>query len=307
MKRVLITGGSGLLALNWACSMRDAFQIYLAMHRHNVELDRVCSVSVDVDSPDLLVKQMEDIGPDLVVHAAGLANVDACEREPAMALHVNAVLSRHVARATARLKIKLIHISTDHLFSGNGMMYREDAPPEPQNSYARTKLLAEQWVSDANPDALLLRTNFFGWGHAGRQSFSDWIISNLRSGRQITVFGDVYFTPILADKLAVIGHALVVQGVAGIFNVVGDERLSKYDFACKIADRFSLPRDLIKYGKITDSNLTAARPKDMSLDNRKARLLLNHRFGAVDDFVKILFQQEQEGRSDELRDAVMEC
>jgi dTDP-4-dehydrorhamnose reductase len=70
-------------------------------------------------------------------------------------------------------------------------LYRSE-PPRPLNEYGRSKLLAEQWVIEAAPSALVVRTNFFGWGHASRRSFTDWIIYTLREGRELAVHGWIY-------------------------------------------------------------------------------------------------------------------
>lgn len=304
--RVLITGGSGLLALNWACAMRRKWNVVLGTHAHKVTLDGVAAQPLDLEDADRFIAQLDEIAPDLVVHAAGLTSVDRCEEDPAEARHVNAELARNVAEAVARKSIKLVHVSSDHLFAGTRSGYREDDPPEPLNEYARSKLLAEEWVLRADPNALVLRTNFFGWGHAGRQSFSDWIIAGLRAGKTLTMFDDVFFTPILADDLAVAAHRLVAQSAAGIFNLTGDERVSKYVFGTRLAAAFGLPAELIRPDKIASSRLHARRPSDMSLDNVKTRDMLGSGLGRLDDYLLALRRQEDQGRREELFHAVME-
>jgi dTDP-4-dehydrorhamnose reductase len=304
--RVLITGGSGLLALNWACAMRDKWEVVLGTHAHKVSLAGVASRPLDIENAGRLTRQFEELAPDIVVHAAGLTNVDRCEDDPALAHHVNAELARNVAEAAASRNVRLVHVSTDHLFAGTRSDYREDDTPEPLNEYARSKLLAEEWVKQADPRALIVRTNFFGWGHAGRQSFSDWIVYSLRAGREITMFDDVHFTPILADALAAAAHRLVDLPAGGTFNVAGDERVSKYEFAKRLAQVFDLPGELIQRGRIRDAGLFAKRPPDMSLDNTKARDLLSASLGRLDDHIQILRRQESEGRREELFHAVTE-
>ncbi len=304
--RVLITGGSGLLALNWACAMRGTWDVVLGTHAHKVSLAGVASRPLDLENAGRLTRQFEELAPDIVVHTAGLTNVDRCEDDPALARHVNAELARNVAEAAASRNIRLVHVSTDHLFAGTRSGYREDDAPEPLNEYARSKLLAEEWVKQTDPRALIVRTNFFGWGHAGRQSFSDWIFYSLRAGREITMFDDVHFTPILADALAAAAHRLVALSASGTFNVAGDERVSKYEFAKRLAQVFDLSGELIQRGRIRDAGLFAKRPPDMSLDNTKARDLLSASLGRLDDYIQILRRQESEGRREELFHAVTE-
>lgn len=304
--RLLITGGSGLLALNWACAMRESWDVVLGTHRHRVSLRGATAQPLDLGDVDRLSRQLAELSPDLVVNAAGLTSVDACEADPAQARHVNAELARNVAAAAASGSIRLVHISTDHLFAGTSSAYRENDMPEPLNEYARSKLLAEEWVRQADPRALIVRTNFFGWGHARRQSFSDWILQALRAGQPVTMFDDAYFTPILADALASVVHRLVALSAVGTFNLPGDERVSKYEFALRLARAFDLPVDLIRPGRLCDAGLAAKRPADMSLDAARARATIGVGLGRLDDFFHALRRQESEGRREELLHAVME-
>jgi dTDP-4-dehydrorhamnose reductase len=303
-KRVLITGGSGLLALNWAMAMRDVWDVTLVTHRHPVQVLGVKTCSFKLDSAMELGSQFRQLKPDLVVHTAGLTSVDECERSPDLAHHANAEIARNVALAAVACSASLIHISTDHLFSDQGGLFSEANATAPINQYARTKALAETWVQQAAPTALVIRTNFFGWGHQNRQSFSDWILQGLRAGTPLTLFDDVFFTPILADALVLHTHALLDAGASGIFHVVGDERLSKYEFALKLATRFNLSTELVSRQQLRHVQLLAPRPHDMSLDNSKARALLGHRLGSVDDFLLSLQDQERAGRQFELHSAV---
>jgi dTDP-4-dehydrorhamnose reductase len=303
-KRILITGGTGLLALNWACALRDTWDVTLGTHRHSVDLAGVRSCPLVLEDPVRLQTQMEASSPDLVVHTAGLTSVDRCELSPELAHQANVEIAQNVARAAASHGAAFVHISTDHLFSGMHSMCTEAEPPAPVNHYGRTKALAETAVMDANPAALVLRTNFFGWGHAGRQSFTDWLIYNLRAGKELSLFDNVFFTPILADALALAAHQLVETGASGVFNLVGDQRLSKYEFARMLADQFSLPQQLLLQHSFDGSELMAARPHDMSLDNRKAREALGRNLGDVPQFLAALHQQERSGRGAELLKSV---
>lgn len=304
--RVLITGGSGLLALNWACAIRDRHEVVLGIHRRKVALRGTVCVALDLEDAGALAVNMQRLAPDVVVHTAGLTSVDDCERDPALAHHVNADLAAAVAHAAALSGARLVHISTDHLFAGTRSLYSEDAPPEPLNAYARSKLHAESRVAAASPQALIVRTNFFGWGHRYRRSFSDWVYYELHAGRTLTLFDDVFVTPILADALALTCHRLLEDGATGIYNVTGDERISKYDFGDALADVFGFPKALLRRGKIAASQLSALRPPDMSLDNARTRARLGTSLGNLADHLRTLRQQDSDGRRAELLAAITE-
>ncbi len=156
----------------------------------------------------------------------------------------------------------------------------------------------------AYPQALVLRTNFFGWGHARRQSFSDWIIYNLRSGKRLSLFDDVYFTPILADYLAQAAHELSERGATGVFHLAGDERISKYEFGLRLVEHFELPAELIQRTTVKNAELRARRPQDMSLDNSKASEMLQRSRTCLDEYLRGLRAQEMTGRRMELLHSV---
>lgn len=306
MKRpkLLITGGTGLLALNWACETRSKWDVVLGTHRRRVSLAGTTAVSVDLTSGEAFGRQLDQIQPDLIVHTAGLTDVDRCEADPAQAIAGNAAPARSVAEASAARSIRLIHISTDHLFTGERSLVAETETPRPMNQYAVSKLRAEEWVREANPAALIARTNFFGWGHAERRSFSDWLLDNMRAGRSLSLFDDVHFTPILAGRVASECHALVERGESGIFNICGDERISKYRFAVRLAHAFDLGIDHLQKSTIVGAGLKAPRPNDMSLDHAKARLALGTQPVSLDDDFAALHRQEEAGQRDELLGAV---
>jgi len=305
-KRIFITGGSGLLALNWACALRETHDIVLATHTRKVALAGAQAMPLALDSPLELTRALERLAPDIIVHTAGITNVDECEREPGRARHVSVDLTRNVAEAAARIGSRLIHISTDHLFAGTRSLYSEADAPEPINAYGRTKLLAEHAASAACPGALIVRTNFFGWGHRYRQSFSDWIYYRLEAGEEITMFEDVFITPTLADVVATTAHRLLDQSASGIWNVTGDERVSKFEFGVRLARTFALPSTLVQRAKITDLQSSAKRPRDMSLSNMQARERLGISLGTLADYFGVLQQQDRAGRRRELLAAVTE-
>jgi dTDP-4-dehydrorhamnose reductase len=301
LQPILLTGGSGLLALNWAAAMRDRFDVVLGMHERQVSLEGTRSQQVDLQSVDRLVRVLEELRPRLVVHTAGFTSVEQCEARPDQARHVNAELAGNVARASARLGIKLVHVSTDHLFDGEHAMADESQPVKPRNVYASTKAEAEQRVLDADPDALVLRTNFFGWGPAYRRSFSDTVLEALRGGKRMGLFQDVFYTPILAGEVAWAAHELVDRQAAGIFNVVGDERVSKHEFGLRLARAFELDSSIIEASSIADRPALVNRPRDMSLSNRKLRDVLGRKLGGVDEHLAQLRRQERDGLAREIQ------
>jgi len=299
--KVFITGGSGLLALNWALAIRESYTVTLGLHERIVSLAGVQTQIVDLESVEDLVQTFDEAQISMVVHAAGFTSVEQCEAKPDLARHINVDLAGNVAKACAKLGLPLIHISTDHLFSGERSLFAETSHVTPVNVYGMTKAKAELRVLDVHPEALVLRTNFYGWRTSYRRSFSDMIIDKLRDSQKISLFQDVFYTPILVEMVARAAHELLDLKATGIVNIVGDERTSKYEFGIRIAEEFGLDASLIKPGLLADQVALVQRPRDMSLSNQKACKLLGRQLGSVAEHLARLHQQEQSGLAREMQ------
>ena len=298
---ILITGGSGLLALNWALTIKEKFNVTLGLHDRKINLKDTRSILLDLDSKEALTQALEALQPQLVIHAAGLTSIEQCESNPTLAKYINVDLTKNLATVCSKLNIPMVYVSTDHLFSGNESLIDEDFPVSPLNVYAKTKVEAEACVQNTYPEALIIRTNFYAWGTSYRQSFSDVIINNLRAGKRVSLFKDIYYTPMLVEPLVDAVHELVQKKAQGIFNVVGDDSISKYDFGLKIAKEFNLDNSLIEDGKIIDKPSLVNRPHDMSLSNQKVSNFLGRKMGGLDAHISKLKVQEVNGLVKELQ------
>lgn len=298
---ILLTGGSGLLAVNWFYSKRSEFVVYLGLNERIINPNGSNVVILDFSSEKNLIKQLEEIQPSVVVHTAGLTSVEKCEKNPELAYFINVELSIMVANATKALNIPMVHISTDHLFEGNNPNLSEAEPVNGINVYGKTKALAEKYVAEINPDSLIIRSNFYGWGTSYRKSFSDQIINSLRNNQVLNLFDDVHYTPILVEYLIHTVHDLLAIKAKGTYNVVSDDRISKYEFGILIADEFKLDKSLIKRASLaSDSNLVR-RPADMSLSNQKVKELLGRKLGSVKQHIVQLHLQEENEKTKEIQ------
>jgi len=274
--RVLITGGTGLLAVSWAFYNNKNFSITSLLHKRKILLDGVKFISAQINSPAKCIKLIEKFRPEIIIHTAGLSNVEICESNPISARHLNVEIAYNIATACSKKGVRLVHISTDHLFSGKYPYSSETDLTKPLNNYAKSKFEGEEEVLRAYRDSLIVRTNFFGWGTDYRTSFSDLIINSLRNNKDIGLFSDVFFTPISIKELSKAVHELLNKNISGVYNIVGSERLSKYDFGIQIAMCFNLDKHLIKKININSQNLVI-RPKDMSLSNEKLLKIIDYK------------------------------
>lgn len=266
--RILITGGSGLLAVNWAMAQKNKDEIWLGLHHRSIVIQNVTTIMAELDSHQSFCRTVEHVKPDLIIHSAAFTDVKGCEFNQAKAWQVNAVFAKNVAQVAHQKSIKLIHISTDHLFNGTKPLMTEIDPPEPVNWYGASKLGGEQLVTENNPEALILRINFFGWGPNYRQSFSDWILNSLKRERQFPLYDDVIFCPLYVTEIIEGANQLLDINASGVFHLVNSEAISKYGFGLKLAQAFDLDKSMIQRALYNES-ATPARPLDMSLNNTK--------------------------------------
>ena len=96
-KKVLITGGSGLLAVNWALSIRDEYEVSLLLHQRKISLQGVKTDKMPISSIDGCIDLVNKHQPDVVIHTAGLASVEACESNLDLAKESNVDLAKNMA------------------------------------------------------------------------------------------------------------------------------------------------------------------------------------------------------------------
>ncbi|MEE8059467.1 MAG: SDR family oxidoreductase [Pseudomonadales bacterium] len=302
--KVLIAGGSGFLAVNWALAICEHSEVGLLTHNHPVNLPSITATKLGLEDTGPLLAWVNAWRPTVIVNAAGMTNVDQCELNPENAYIANVVVASNLAKAAKHVSAKLVHISTDHLFNGRQAMLDVDAEPQPLNEYARSKLAGETAVLEVNPDAIVVRTNFYGWGTPLRESISDWVIGSLRAGKPITAFDDEFFTTIFIKHLVAVANSLVTHGANGILHISGNERISKFDFALALAEAFDLDGSLIKRAKVEKADFKAPRPLDMSLDNSRAKEIVGDIFGSISEGFQMLQEQEQADRPKSLSQAL---
>lgn len=210
--------------------------------------------------------------PDVLIHCAGMTNVDGCEQDPELARLQNAELTARLASATPA-QCLFVYITTDGIFSGDHPFAVEDDTPSPKTAYARTKLAGEDAVRNNAPNHLIIRTNFFGWSSGRKKTSGEWLYQALETRQEITLFDDFFYTPIYVVDLVNSVNALIDSDHRGTFHIGGRDRVSKYEFGQAVAEAGRMSMDSVRRGSIDDAHLAADRPKDMSLcSDRYTRL-----------------------------------
>ena len=264
--RVLLTGASGLFGANFLWQYAKRFDIIAVAHQHPVS-GAAETITLDVTQDAAVQEAVRRVRPHVIVHAAAMTGVDACEEAPEAAMALNAGATGSLARAAHVVGAYVIALSTDYVFNGAKGMYTEDDPPKPLGVYARTKWLGEQAALSRCPNATVLRTTLYGWNAQPKESFAERVIHGAESGKPATAFTDMYWSPILANDLADAVAALIEHPTPGLFHAAGRERCSRYEFACVVAEAFGYdPKTTVRSGRLADTTFKAPRPSDASLD-----------------------------------------
>lgn len=258
MKRVLITGGNGMLAhdLRAALGKRSDLQVIAPTH-----------AQLDVTNAAHIEGVMASYRPDVVFNLAAFTKVDLCETDPrARAVNADAVAT--IANACGSAKAKLVHVSTDFVFDGTKRApYTEDDPTAPLSAYGRTKREGEIHALNA-PGALVVRASWL-FGNRG-PNFVEAMLKQAEDGKSVVrVVTDQAGRPTATTDLAEALLALVEANASGIVHYANAGRVSWNEFAREI---FRLARRPdVEVAPITSTELArpAVRPEYSVLSTEK--------------------------------------
>jgi dTDP-4-dehydrorhamnose reductase len=280
--RVLVTGACGLLGAHVMAALQPRHQV-TGLDRHPWWGDQPGHVELgDLQDEAFLDRTVRAVAPQALVHCAAMTDVDACERDPQRAYAINAGVTAALVRA-AGPSCRVAYVSTDSLFAGDRAWVVETEAPCPRTVYARSKLHGEWEVVQGGGPALVVRTNLYGWSSGRKKTFGEWLYGALDRGEAITLYDDIYTTPIYVVDLAHRIVELLEGGHTAVVNVCGADRVSKYDFGMRLARVAGLSTDRVTRGGFGDRPAAARRPKDMSLSSARYEALTGRRAPSCDE------------------------
>jgi len=267
--KVLITGANGMLGSSLCRLYEHTHKVY-AFHRDG-ECYAPCSADFSVDLIDnsKLEKIFFRIKPDLVIHCAGLTNVEKCEKNPKLAYDANVTGTKNIAQICAK-ETKLVYISTDQVYGEADDHSESNIDLQPVNVYGKTKLQGEDKVPEHSLDHIIIRTNIFGWNvKPGKTGSAEWIYQSLKKKEPIILFDDYTFSPIYTECLGEIIIQLVQMDFLGMVNIGSIEPCSKYAFGMQLSGVFGLDKSLIAKGLIAEYDFKAPRPNNLTLNTQR--------------------------------------
>jgi dTDP-4-dehydrorhamnose reductase len=272
--KLLVTGASGLLGTKLCqIALRRNHGVYAAYNQNKP----LFGTPVDFNILDLDAEQraLDKIKPDAVVHAAALTDVDKCELEKGLAWKTNVEATENLVRLCKKRDAYLVYVSTDYVFNGERGMYKETDTPSPINYYGLTKLKGEEAVRALDDYCIARGSVTYGSTPAtGKTNFALWLMDKLRKKEEVKIITDQWNSPTLNISMAEMIIETLEKRINGTFHLAGATRLSRYEFAQHVAETFNLDSKYIKPVKSKQIKWLARRPKDSSLDVRKAKQTL---------------------------------
>jgi dTDP-4-dehydrorhamnose reductase len=291
--KILITGASSLPGYRTVLeALKRGYEVVGLHYTHPipVENERLRKISLDVSQLNELRRVIVKEKPDAVIHMAALGDVDLCEKDKELAWKTTVKPSIEIASIASKMGYFAINLSTDYVFDGERGNYREDDAPNPVNYYGLTKLMGEVAFASSCPSYAIVRaSSIYGFG-PGRTNFAKYLVEKLRAGETVKALIDQYTSPTQATLL---GEAMIeIAGgkVEGVFHIVG-KRMSRYEFAIKIADALGLDKSLIQKVEMKEMKWLAKRPRDSSLNYDETKKRIKTNFYSTEVALKMLREE----------------
>jgi len=276
--RILVTGASGLLGTQICqIAMRQKHEVYSVHSQHPPKFGT--SIKLDITDGTALKQVFDKTKPDVLVHSAALSDVDKCEKEKDLAWKINAESTSNIAQLCHKHNCFLLYVSTDYVFNGEKGNYKETDPTAPINNYGLTKLKGEEEIKQSKAEYCIARTSVI-YGSipaAGKINFALWLIEKLRNKEETKTVTDHWNSPTLNTNLAEMILEIVEKRTTGTFHLAGATRLSRHEFAQKIAETFNLDKNCLPPTSSREMQWLAKRPKDSSLNVDKAKQMLKNK------------------------------
>ncbi|MED0676154.1 dTDP-4-dehydrorhamnose reductase [Aneurinibacillus thermoaerophilus] len=258
--KVLVTGGKGQFGYDVTQMLQGAGHRVFSYGREEL----------DITDQKQVQYTMEEVQPDVVIHAAAYTKVDLAETEVDTAYKVNALGTRNVAVAAEACRAKLVYISTDYVFDGQAAgPYHEFAPTNPQSIYGKSKLAGESFVQQLCSRFFIVRTSWV-YGKYGH-NFVKTMLRLAGERDELNVVHDQVGCPTYTVDLAAFVLNLIETEAYGIYHASNTGSCSWYEFACAIFEEAEIK---IKVNPIPTSEypLPAPRPANSVFEHMMIRL-----------------------------------
>jgi dTDP-4-dehydrorhamnose reductase len=290
--KLLVTGASGLLGSKITkLATQDGYKIYSGYFIHQPKNGE--PLKIDLKAHESVHKTIQEADVDIIIHCAALTDVDTCEVNRDLAKTINLDGTKSIIKGANDSGSFLVYISTDYVFDGIKGNYTEEDEPKPVNFYGYSKLLGEKAVTEESKNYLIARTSvIYGDTPAsGKINFALWVIEKLKANKEIKILTDQFSSPTLNTNAAKMILEACEKKLNGTYHMAGASRISRYDFAIRLAEKLNLDKSLIKKARTEEMQWKAPRPRDSSLNTLKAQKALKTKPMSLDEALIILKEE----------------
>ncbi len=259
-KKILVAGANGQLG-------RAICELYTG--NPEVEIIKTDVAELDITDVAATVAMIEEVKPYAIINCAAHTNVNACETDVDNAYKINAIGPRNLSIAAAKTGAKMVHVSTDYVFEGNGTVpYTEFDDTNPLGMYGKTKLEGEKFVQQFTDKFFIIRT---AWLYGDGKNFVKTMLKLSETNDEVKVVGDQIGSPTSTKVLADIINELIFTENYGIFHGTCEGFCSWADFTEEIF-RLAGKKTKVKHITTEEFPTPAKRPAYSVLDNYMLKL-----------------------------------
>ena len=254
--KILVTGITGQLG----------FDVMTELHNRNIEAIGAARKDFDLNDKTSIKKFITKHSPDAVIHCAAYTAVDKAEDEPEVAMQVNGRATEVIAEVCKNIDAKMIYISTDYVFPGDGdKPYEINDPKNPSNAYGRSKLAGEEAVLRTLDKYFIVRISWV-FGVNGK-NFVKTMLRLSESRDKLTVVNDQIGSPTFTADLAHLLVDMVLTDKYGIYHATNEGFCSWAEFAAEIFRQSDIKTEVIPVVS-SEYPTKAVRPKNSRLSKK---------------------------------------
>lgn len=257
--KILLLGSNGMLGRDCKEVLEPDFEV-IAPDKNEL----------DIISWDVVIDNLNQMSPDIIINCAGFTDVDACETEAFLVRKINVEGPRNLAQGSARFNCRLIHISSDYVFNGQKNVpqpYFEDDPLDPISAYAKSKTESEVAVRENAPNYIIVRTAWL-YGKHGDNFISAVVHNALKNKKKsLKVVENQFGSPTWTYRLALQIKELLKTDAKGTFHATSEGYCSRLECAQYVFKKLKIKTKLDPCN-LADFPKAAKRPINCILENR---------------------------------------
>lgn len=264
--KVLILGASGFLGTSLS------FQLSADPNLRIVGVSRSGGIKKPIYgySPDILGDVFDREKPAAVINCVGIVGHNKVDADPQLSEIINVELPATLAKLARQRDIGLVHFSSDSVYSGKPeeAPFSETSSTAPFSLYGAQKLESEFRVLRANPNAIIMRINFFGWSRDGKSGMLDHFISHAIRGLQPIGYSDYFTTSLYVGELSRAVIAAIRARISGVFNVGSPDSHSKLKFGQNVFAQMGFDANRVIPGNPSAWSAQGLTSRDLSMTSR---------------------------------------